>query len=200
MTPGTSNSTVGVSSRGTGAETVCGVTVKQLTRTLVRRERPVPHAFHPKERPGLEIGPAGWRADAHRSGRWRMSRSTAGQEAVTGHPGGGWGRPPERAEQAPHGLWLGHRPQDPARPGTAGTDEDLDREHAAEERGPGQPTRRPRGLGASRLGVARGRRHDRRAPAGMRGHTPWYARSGRRGRDTARTASTATPRNDILPS
>jgi hypothetical protein len=63
------------------------------------------------------------------------------------------GRQPERAEQAPHGLRLGHRVQDPARPGTAGTDEDLDREHAAEERGPGQPTRRPRGFGASRLGV-----------------------------------------------
>ena len=82
------------------------------------------------------------------------------------------GRQPERAQQAPHGVGLGHRPHDPARAGTAGTDEDLDREHAAEQRGPRQPSRRPRGLGASRLGVTRSCRHERRAPAGMRGQYP----------------------------
>ena len=46
------------------------------------------------------------------------------------------GRQPERAEQAPDSLGLGHRAHDPARAGTAGTDEDLDREHAAAEAGP----------------------------------------------------------------
>jgi hypothetical protein len=82
------------------------------------------------------------------------------------------GRQPERAEQAPHGVGLGHRAHDPPRAGTAGTDEDLDREHAAEQRGPRQPSRRPRGLGASRLGVTRSCRHDRRASAGVRGQYP----------------------------
>ena len=99
------------------------------------------------------------------------------------------GRQPERAEQAPPGLRLGHRVQNPARPGTAGTDEDLDREHATEERGPGQPTRRPRGLGASRLGVARGRRHDRRT--GQSAHCQ-PARGGNTPASTAARTSAAS--------
>jgi hypothetical protein len=43
------------------------------------------------------------------------------------------GRQPERAEQAPHRMGLGHHAEDPPRAGTAGTDEDFDREHAVEE-------------------------------------------------------------------
>ena len=41
----------------------------------------------------------------------------------------------ERAEQAPHGMGLGHHAYDPARPGTTGTDEDHDRRSPAGTRG-----------------------------------------------------------------
>jgi hypothetical protein len=58
------------------------------------------------------------------------------------------GRQPERAEHSPHGAGLAHRAHNSARPGTARTDKDFDREHTAEQRGPRQPipaTAAPRG-------------------------------------------------------
>ena len=66
--------------------------------------------------------------DAERGAGIPMGGSGGGD----GPPQRRLGRQPERAEQAPHGVGLGHRTHDPARAGTAGTDEDLDREQAAE--------------------------------------------------------------------
>ena len=48
-------------------------------------------------------------------------------------------RQPERVEQPSHSEGPAHRALDPAQPGTAGAAADLDREHAAERRGPRQP-------------------------------------------------------------
>src|SRR5262245_18621425 len=60
--------------------------------------------------------PAG---SANRRGRGTATPSAgAGQAAGAGRPGGG----PGAAEQARHGVGLGHRAHNPARAGTAGTD------------------------------------------------------------------------------
>ena len=43
---------------------------------------------------------------------------------------------PEHRQEPPHRVGLGHRAHDPARAGTTRTDEDINREHAAEKGGP----------------------------------------------------------------
>ena len=58
-----------------------------------------------------------------------------GLAVVGGPPRRRLGRQPPRREEPPHRMGLGHRAEDPPRAGTAGTDEDLDRKHAAEQRG-----------------------------------------------------------------
>jgi hypothetical protein len=45
------------------------------------------------------------------------------------------GGEPERREEPPHRVGLGHRAQDPARAGTAIAGQDVDREHAAQQPG-----------------------------------------------------------------
>ncbi|MDQ3773130.1 MAG: hypothetical protein M3461_01445 [Pseudomonadota bacterium] len=39
---------------------------------------------------------------------------------------------PQRRQEPPHRVGLGHRAHDPARAGTARTDEDVNREHAGQ--------------------------------------------------------------------
>ena len=81
-------------------------------------------------------------------------------------------------------MGLGHRAHDPARAGTAGTDEDLDREHAVVEPGPRPPSWRARAGVLARVG--RCGRDDRRSPAGARGQQavvrqqrpPWRGHKG----------------------
>jgi hypothetical protein len=78
------------------------------------------------------------------------------------------GRQPERAEQAPHGVGLGHRAHNPARAGTAGTDEDLGREHAVEEKARPSQARAPGAGPSSRPRAPLSIPHQpRRPPAGL---------------------------------
>jgi hypothetical protein len=42
---------------------------------------------------------------------------------------------PERCQEPPHRLRLGHRAHDPARARTARTDEDVNRDHPADKKG-----------------------------------------------------------------
>ncbi len=57
-----------------------------------------------------------------------FERSTAGQAAGTGRPGGGSAAKAERRQQPPHGVRFGHHAEDPARAPAALADQDLDRE------------------------------------------------------------------------
>jgi hypothetical protein len=118
-----------------------------------------------------EVGP-GTRPSgfANRQGRrrWWGARSRADQAS-----GGGYrlrrrlGGQAERREEPPHGVGFGHRAEDPPRASAARTDQDLDREHAAEESAPGpSPGGSPAGV---RARAVRRRRDDRRSPAGTRG-------------------------------
>ena len=79
--------------------------------------------------------------------------------AIARRSGGGDGPPrrrlggqPERREEPPHRVGLGHRAEDPPRAAAAGTNQDLDREHPAEEPGPrpaawaGRRRRQPSGV------------------------------------------------------
>jgi hypothetical protein len=67
----------------------------------------------------------GSHGSAGRLGRWRLGVDAGfdgGSRGSDGTVGRRLGGQPERAEQAPPGVGLGHRAHNPARPGTAGTD------------------------------------------------------------------------------
>jgi hypothetical protein len=112
-----------------------------------------PPAARPNDRASL-TGPA--RAAGGRSGEARnpplwVREQTGTAAAVVGAiargSGGGhrlrrWlGGQAECREEPPHGVGFGHRAEDPPRAPAALTDQDLDREHAAEETGPGPSPR-----------------------------------------------------------
>jgi hypothetical protein len=86
----------------------------------------------------------------------------------------------ERGEEAPLRVGLGHRAQDPPCTATMRTDEDLDREHPAPQRGPRQPAR-PRWPFRCPPCVTRGRPpQPKEEPCPARGGGPGRHRDGSR--------------------
>jgi hypothetical protein len=83
-----------------------------------------------------------------------IARGSGGGDGAAGRRLGGQA---ERREEPPHGGGVGPRAEDPPRAPTALTDQDLDREHAAEESGPGPSSRgSPAGVRARAVRLATG--------------------------------------------
>ena len=139
--------------------------------------------------PDPAVSPAGafpWWPDSG-GGRPARQRARAGRD---GEPA-----PMGRRADWDGGGWV-TAPRIRRAPATMRTDEDLDREHPAQPRGPRQPAPTPVPLRCPPC-VTRGRRrHDRRGPSGMRGEQangrrPAAGAAGARGPLSARATPTA---------
>ena len=88
---------------------------------------------------GRTPGPAGppGRAGPARQGARRGGGASRLRAGADGDARGRLGDEAERRQPPPHRVGLGDGAEDAARAGTARTDEDVDREHAAEKLGPG---------------------------------------------------------------